>query len=854
MKPIHVKSILIAGGFILVLCVVYLNSKSTNLQQYRQEIQLLRDIRLTNALVNQELLTIRFQMLTNFDLLTTHINKLKDKHHQLVSLNDFSHDIIKNEQFTNLAEHLTRKFEMTNEFKTANALLKNSLMVFPNLNTDLQIKLSNFENTDSVAHHVDSLLRDIYLYSLTNDDQLENQMLSKVQKLESLQFEVATEITPYINVIHRHAKTVIGNRHDANRIINELLSLPIEHLTYNIQKAYMAYNQDLVEQSNIYRIVLFILSIILMSITAYIFYKLKRKTHELEQEKNRALVTLHSIGDGIITTDAMGTVEYLNPIAEQLTGWYNLESQGKHLSDIFHVYDERTRTGIKTLVERCISENKNISSATQSVLINRDGTKTAIEDTVAPIRGINNEIIGATIVFRDVSRTRELSRKLSYQASHDALTDVINRRAFEIQLTKVIQQTRKDNEKHALLYLDLDQFKVVNDTCGHDAGDQLLIQITSLLQSKLGINNTLARLGGDEFGILLRNCTLNKARDFAEIVLAALKQFRFEWQSIHFQLGVSIGIAMIDKKCKNIVTAMSAADMACYVAKDTGRNRVHVYSQGNKELVRRKDEMQWMSKLTAALKENRFLLYKQPIVPLGRKANSNNEEKRYELLLRLKNADGEIVLPNEFIPAAERYNFMPTLDKWVIGNAFSYLANSKSDNTSYSINLSGTSLNTHTLLKYIKQELGKHGISPENICFEITETAAIKNLSKVAKLVRELKKLGFKFALDDFGKGVSSFMYLSSLPVDYLKIDGEFVKNLPNNTVNHAIIWSINNIGRILGIQIIAEYVENEHLHESLNDIGIDYAQGFKFGEPEPLYQPVIEYDEESNVTPLTIA
>ena len=854
MKPIHVKSILIAGGFILVLCVVYLNSKSTNLQQYRQEIQLLRDIRLTNALVNQELLTIRFQMLTNFDLLTTHINKLKDKHYQLVSLNDFSHDIIKNEQFTNLADHLTRKFEMTNEFKTANALLKNSLMVFPNLNTDLQIKLSNFENTDSVAHHVDSLLRDIYLYSLTNDDQLENQMLSKVQKLESLQFEVATEITPYINVIHRHAKTVIGNRHDANETINELLSLPIEHLTYNIQKAYMAYNQDLIEQSNIYRIVLFILSIILMSITAYIFYKLKRKTHELEQEKNRALVTLHSIGDGIITTDAMGTVEYLNPIAEQLTGWYNLESQGKHLSDIFHVYDERTRTGIKTLVERCISENKNISSATQSVLINRDGTKTAIEDTVAPIRGINNEIIGATIVFRDVSRTRELSRKLSYQASHDALTDVINRRAFEIQLTKVIQQTRKDNEKHALLYLDLDQFKVVNDTCGHDAGDQLLIQITSLLQSKLGINNTLARLGGDEFGILLRNCTLNKARDFAEIVLAALKQFRFEWQSIHFQLGVSIGIAMIDKKCKNIVTAMSAADMACYVAKDTGRNRVHVYSQGNKELVRRKDEMQWMSKLTTALKEKRFLLYKQPIVPLGRKGNSGNEEKRYELLLRLKNADGEIVLPNEFIPAAERYNFMPTLDKWVIGNAFSYLANSKSDNTSYSINLSGTSLNTHTLLNYIKQELRKHDISPENICFEITETAAIKNLSKVAKLVRELKKLGFKFALDDFGKGVSSFMYLSSLPVDYLKIDGEFVKNLPNNTVNHAIIWSINNIGRILGIQIIAEYVENEHLHEALNDIGIDYAQGFKFGEPEPLYQPVIEYDDESNVTPLTIA
>lgn len=854
MRPIHVKSILVASGFVLVFCVVFLNSKSTNLQQYRQEIQLLRDIRLTNALVNQELLTIRFQMLTNFDLLTSHINKLKDKYYQLIEVNNSVNNVIKTEEITNLVEHLNRKFEITNEFKTANALLKNSLMVFPNLNTDLQIKLSNFDNTDSVAHHIDSLLRDIYLYSLTNDNQLENQMLSKVEKLDSLQYEVAPEITPYLNVIHRHAKTVIDNRTEANRIINELLGLPIEHLTYNIQKAYMAHNENLVEQSNIYRTILFILSIILMSLTAYILFKLKRKTHELEHEKNRALVTLHSIGDGIITTDAMGTVEYLNPIAEQLTGWNNLEAQGKHLSDIFHVYDERTRTGIKTLVERCISENKNISSATQSVLINRNGNKTAIEDTVAPIRGVNNEIIGATIVFRDVSRTRELSRKLSYQASHDALTNVINRRAFEIQLTKAIKEVKRNNEKHALLYLDLDQFKVVNDTCGHDAGDQLLIQITELLQSKLGINNTLARLGGDEFGILLRNCNLNKAKDFAEILLTALKQFRFEWQSIHFQLGVSIGIAMIDSKCDNLASAMSAADMACYVAKDTGRNRVHVYSHGNKELVTRKDEMQWMSKLTTALKENKFVLYKQPIVPLCRDGDPEKAELRYELLLRLKTNEGKIIQPNEFIPAAERYNFMPTLDRWVIGSAFSYLATSNSDNASYSINLSGTSLNTPTLLKYIKQEFRKYEISPEKICFEITETAAIKNLPKVAKLVRELKKMGFKFALDDFGKGVSSFMYLSSLPVDYLKIDGEFVKNLLNNTVNHAIIWSINNIGRILGIQIIAEYVENEHLHEALIDIGIDYAQGYKFGQPEPLHIPQPEQRKKSNVTPLTIA
>lgn len=850
MKPVHLKSMLIASGFIIVSCVLFLNSKSTNLQQFRQEIQLLRDVRLINALVNQELLTMRYQLFTNFDSLSDHISKLKTKHRSLKKLSDSSHQVIGPGKLNNLIQHLDEKFHMTDNFKTANALLKNSLTVFPNLNTDLQLKLENRNNTEYVVNHVDSLLRDIYLYSLTNDDHVDDQLLEKVETLESLQFSVEPEITPYLHVIYKHAKTVIDNRQEVNSVVSELLNLPIESLTYNLQKDYTTHNEYIVEQSNIYRIILFILSVILLSTTAYILIKLKRKTHELEHEKNRALVTLHSIGDGIITTDADGIVQYLNPIAEQLTGWQKETAHNKHLSSIFHVFDERTKRKIETLVERCIAGNRNISSATQSVLVHKDGSKTAIEDTAAPIRGYNDDIIGSIIVFRDVSRTRELSRKLSYQASHDALTNVINRRAFEIQLTKAIKHAKDSNQKHALLYLDLDQFKVVNDTCGHDAGDQLLIQVTSLLQSKLGDIDTLARLGGDEFGILLRNCSVNQAREFAETILSTIKQFRFEWQSIHFHLGVSIGIAMIDENSDNLVTAMSAADMACYVAKDTGRNRIHIYSHGNKELIRRRDEMQWMSKLTQALKENRFILYKQPIVPL---CSGERPKLRYELLIRLHDTSGRLIKPNEFIPAAERYNFMPTLDRWVIRTAFQSLADNNQEDASYSINLSGTSLNTNTLLKYITQEYKKHNINPENICFEITETAAIDNLQKVANLVRELKKMGFKFALDDFGKGVSSFMYLSSLPVDYLKIDGEFVKNLLNNTVNHAIIWSINNIGRILGIQIIAEYVENEHLHDALIDIGIDYAQGYKFGEPEPLYEN-ISYKNPSVITPGTIA
>jgi diguanylate cyclase (GGDEF)-like protein/PAS domain S-box-containing protein len=849
-KPAHLKTILIASALIVLTGILFLNSKSTNFQQFRQEIQLLRDIRLINALINQELLTIRYQLYTNFDSLSDHIAKLKTKYQTLKELTSSTHHIVKIEELNSLIRYLNKKFAMTEDFKTANALLKNSLTVFPNLNAELLSKLTNHEHTEHVANHVDSLLRDIYLYSLTNDNQIDTQILQKVEALENLQFSVAPEISPNLYVIHKHARSVIENRQDLNNIVNSLLGLPIEYLTYNLQRAYSTHNEKVVEQSNTYRIILFILSMLLLSTTGYILFKLKKKTYELEDQKNRALVTLHSIGDGIITTDANAVVQYLNPVAEQLTGWKNTYARGEHLSNIFHVFDERTSRRIDNLVEQCIAENRNISSATQSVLVNRDGTKTAIEDTAAPIRGVNDDIIGTIIVFRDVSRTRELSRKLSYQASHDALTNVINRRAFEVQLTKAIKLAKDNNEKHALLYLDLDQFKVVNDTCGHDAGDQLLIQVTSLLQSKLRPTDTLARLGGDEFGILLRNCNVSRAKEFAEAMLTALKQFRFEWQSIHFHLGVSIGIAMIDHSTTNVVSAMSAADMACYVAKDTGRNRVNIYSHVNKELVRRRDEMQWMSKLTSALKENRFVLYKQPIVALG---SDKRQPLRYELLIRLHDTDGRLIQPSEFIPAAERYNFMPTLDRWVIRAAFSHLAENNQEHACYSINLSGTSLNTNTLLKYIKLEHEKYNINPENICFEITETAAIDNLPKVAKLIRELKLAGFKFALDDFGKGVSSFMYLSSLPVDYLKIDGEFVKNLLNNTVNHAIIWSINNIGRILGIQIIAEYVENEHLHDALIDIGIDYAQGYKFGEPVPLHE-TLDYKNRSTVAPLTIA
>ena len=824
--------LVILGALIVILSTVFINSRYQHRGQYDEEIQLLRDIRFLNAIVTQELLRVRYQLFTDFTDLSADLDRLRAASDRLRQLAEQAGANLPQTQWLKLHSKLAEIFELIDEFKTADALLKNSLVVLPNLIQELKTGLA-----DNSAHHklsadADTLVRDLFVYSLVNDEHLDRHMQQQVDAMQNWLAADQPDLVLHVEVIYKNAKTILDNRGEADRLLKILSATPIDKLTSNLQQSFANLQQVNLEHSNTYRVILFLLCILLLSYTAFVLIKLKRNSLALEHEKNRALVTLHSIGDGIITTDAGGTVQYLNPVAEQLTGWTNAQASGKSLAAIFQVYDERSMIPVNDLVGRCIHANMKICSAAQSVIIDTSGKTIAIEDTVAPIRSSEGEIIGTIIIFRDVSHTRELSRKLSYQASHDSLTDVINRRTFEIRLSDVINRAKaKPGSQHALLYLDLDQFKIVNDTCGHDAGDQLLIQVTSLLQAKLGEHDTLARLGGDEFGILLQNASLTKAREFAERILQAIKQFRFEWQSIHFQLGVSIGVALIDHKSTNFVTALSAADMACYVAKDTGRNRVHIYTRGNKELVRRKDEMQWVSRLTLSFKENRFVLYKQPIVPI---CSSEIQVSRYELLLRLKEPDNNIILPSEFIPAAERYNFMPTLDRWVIHAAFS-CARHDAENACYSINVSGTSLNSNTLLSYIKQESKKFRINPEQFCFEITETAAINNLPKTAKLIRELKALGFKFALDDFGTGLSSFTYLSKLPVDYLKIDGDFVRNLSDNTVNHAIIWSISNIGQMLGMQIIAEYVENDQIYNTLSDLGIEFAQGFKFGQPQPM-------------------
>ena len=560
----------------------------------------------------------------------------------------------------------------------------------------------------------------------------------------------------------------------------------------------------------------------------------KRAETAVFQAKERAQVTLQSIGDAVITTDSQGRIDYMNPVAESLTGWENREAQNQLIGEVLTVVDESSREPGESPVMRCLREGQVLGLAQHTVLVSRRGQEIAIQDSAAPIRDRAGNLIGAVMVFHDISKERRLHRALHYQASHDALTGLINRREFENRLTAAVDSVREDADcRHALLYLDLDQFKLVNDTCGHPAGDQLLKQITGVLQSRVRGGDTLARLGGDEFGILLQNCSLDQALRVAETMRQAIRDYRFIWQDGVLGVGVSIGIVEITRETPTLANVMSAADVACYAAKDQGRNRVQLYKPD--DVPERHREMHWVSKLTRACDESRFELFYQPIVPIGA---DRNEREQFELMLRLRDESGALVAPAEFIPAAERYNVMPSIDRWVVRRALDQFAHRTGSGVrpyTIAVNLSGTSLNDERFLEYLIGELSARDLAAGAMCFEITETAAIANLGNVVYFMRELKARGCHFALDDFGRGLSSFMYLKTLPVDYLKIDGQFIENITRDPVDRSMVEAIGQVGKAMGIHTIAERVESLDVLQELGRLGIGFAQGFYIAAPRSM-------------------
>jgi len=578
-----------------------------------------------------------------------------------------------------------------------------------------------------------------------------------------------------------------------------------------------------------------------------IHYILQAKHAEeaLLDEKEKAQVTLASIGDGVITTDANGRVDFLNPNATQLTGWTSQEAKGLPLSQVFLVIDEKNQQPFEFPIQQCLVEGQ-LVEIQNTVLLHRDDKKRfAIEKKAAPIKDRNGEIIGVVLVFHDVTETRKMTQTLAYKATHDALTGLYNRPEFQARLKRLLQTPLEENIEHALLYMDLNLFKIVNDTCGHEAGDQLLKDVALLLQKNIDqflqtASATLARLGGDEFGLLLENCSKKTALDMAKSLCECIENYRFFWsnekrQKNVFTIGLSIGLVPISTLMLNPKSVLAMADAACYIAKNTGRRCVHVY-QDSEEATWANKDIQWVNLIQENLeKDQGFCLFCQPIVPLQAEKNVG---ECYEILLRMAVAQNHLISPGAFLSAATRHHLMPSLDRQVINKVLTWLEKNPHHLEKLNfmtINLSGYSLSDPNFLETVKNDIENTSIPPQKLCFEITETTALTNFTDVLNFMTALKKVGCRFALDNFGSGMASFISLKNLPVDFLKIDGTLIKGFTDDRVKNATVNAINHIAQIMSIQTIAEKVENQATFEKLTEINVDYVQGYWIAEPKPL-------------------
>lgn len=555
----------------------------------------------------------------------------------------------------------------------------------------------------------------------------------------------------------------------------------------------------------------------------------------LKEEKEKALVTLASIGDGVITTNVAGEIDYMNQVAEKLCGIRLTSAKGKLLADICQLVDEKTKDSIDDPVSLALLKNAPVNLSHNLELQNHDSkTIHSVEVVVSPIFNNEKTTVGSVLTLHDTTELRGMAQQLSYQASHDSLTDLINRREFESRLESVIENVKHNASEHVLFYMDLDNFKIINDTSGHLAGDKMLLEVTNLFSTCMRESDTLARLGGDEFGVLLENCHLEQAQHVATKIHQQLQLFKFSWDKNIFEVGVSIGIVPINNMVTNITELLSAADSACYVAKESGHNSQHIYVTKDKALTQHYGQMKWYQRIKHAFDENDFEIHMQEIKP-----TSKNNNTHAEILLRMKNGSGGVISPVKFLPTAERYYMAMDIDQWVLRKVFSIINMPESRlallQGDCAINISGQSLGQEKFLDYVLALFEEYKIDGRLICFEITETAVIGNISQARKFMTEMRNKGCQFSLDDFGSGLSSFSYLKDLDVNYLKIDGNFIKNILTDEDDFNMVTMINNLGHSLGLKTIAEFVETEELVGVLEDMGVDYIQGYAIDMPSPV-------------------
>ncbi len=552
--------------------------------------------------------------------------------------------------------------------------------------------------------------------------------------------------------------------------------------------------------------------------------RLEDSQYELQLEKDRAKVTLEGIADAVITSNPAGYVLYMNPAAERLTGVDFSEVKSKKLQSIFRLMLEDKVTPVDS------SWLTDPYSSHEDVIIERpDGKYFVIRKSASPLYDQEGHTFGIVTVLHDVTMLRTLSNQLSFQAKHDPLTGLINRYEFDRKAQEAINDAATSSRVHCIAYIDLDKFKVVNDTCGHMAGDVLLKQLSNHLKAKVRNSDTLARIGGDEFALLLMGCELTHAQEIIEALLDAVRAYRFTFDGKLFKVGASIGLTEISPRhTPTLSELLSTVDSACYAAKEAGGDRLNVYRSDDKNMKEYNNQLEWVSRIQSGLEKQQFILYIQRMEAL-----SVGLDQHSELLIRMQGLDGTLYPPGFFLPAAERYHLMPALDRWVISEAFSIIARKGPNFLDVcAINLSGQTLSEEGFLEYVIDQIKQHGVDTRRICFEITETSVISNLSKAREFMRKLRELGCRFSLDDFGSGLSSFAYLKNLEVDYLKIDGMFVKSILNNKIDRAMVESINKVGHVMGLHTIAEFAENKEIIEMLREIGVDYAQGYGVAKP----------------------
>ncbi len=562
-------------------------------------------------------------------------------------------------------------------------------------------------------------------------------------------------------------------------------------------------------------------------------YKHKVDKSVKKQERLFSAI-LHSVNDGIVATGMNLEILFMNPIAAEMSGWTEDEARGKAAQVILSLIEPR---GLTPVLPESLPEGGHPSFFRDVVMKNRHGRTYIVDGSITKIHQAENETEGYVLAFRDISELKRMSATIDYQASHDGLTGLSNREEFSLKLSELLEELKRSGGRHTLIELDVDRFKVVNDTCGSMAGDELLRQVASFIQSLTQRHDFAARLGGDEFAVILRDCTLDDALHVAKRLQDAVQAHKFIWQKSLFPITLSIGLVPLNQEDEDIHAVLAAADDACYIAKEEGGNRISVFKRSEEKYVQRRGQMEWIGKINEALEQSRFRLWFQPLEPLDPVAPA---PAKLEILLRMENADGSIAGPNSFIPSAERYGLMPTLDRWVLENTVKAWLRLKEAgdplmNRVFCVNLSGPTLLDEAFVEFVTLTFREYGVSPRSFCFEITETAAIQNLSYASRFMSRLKDDGFTFSLDDFGSGFSSFNYLKNLPVDYLKIDGSIVQTIDESLVNYTMVDSINSMGHVIGLKTVGEYARNDGVVERLRRIGVDYAQGYALAEPHPL-------------------